>query len=187
MMILRSTLALFACLLEAVASAGCSDSDPQPPKLAPGAIRGCGSVVGGTLPAGWRNGSVIAGPLALWFLGDDPRKLKPSLFAHLPGRPNLYRPYKVLAVVRSGAAVTLAIPEGQRGQVSLVYGVPRVSGGMRISQGFSGERFEACTNVESQFAGGFLVAGPRCPSLDVYAAGAKRQRIRIPFGAPCRT
>jgi hypothetical protein len=121
---LKPTLAVTACLVGAVASAGCSDSGSKPPKLAPGAVRGCGAVVGGALPAGWRSGSLIAGPLALWFLGDDPRKLKPSLFAHLPGRGDLYRPYKVLAVVRSGAAVTLAVPNDQRGKVSLVYGVP---------------------------------------------------------------
>jgi hypothetical protein len=81
--------------------------------------------------------------------------------------------------------VTLAVPNDQKGELSLVYGVPWASCGMKISQGFSAERFEACGSIESQFAGGFLVASPRCVTLDVYVRGAKRRRIHLVFGARC--
>lgn len=141
------------------------------------------------IPAGWaRTHAVSAGPLTLFFFQPISR-LRPKLFA--PVRRGHYRPIKVLAVVRAGRAVTLSVPAAERGRLSLLYapGANRFRPAMRVRDGMTAVRFEPCagdSEPETQFGGGFVVAGARCASLQVSVEGEPGPLpLSVPFGRGC--
>ena len=139
----------------------------------PEAVRRCKTAVYGELDPEWRKRAVVAGPLAL--------------LPYLERRPELFVPdaeLKVIAVVRSGASVTLAVPEAERQRISLLYdsGGPRLNRLFRLSDGTSSVRFIACSRGrETQFNGGFFVRDAHCAAIEVWTRGA---RTRFAAGSP---
>lgn len=148
----------------------------------------CSQSVGGTLPRGWERDAISAGPLSLYFF-EDYHTLKPSLFARVGGHPHLYRPFKVLAIVRRGDTATLAVPRDERPVLSLLYGIPfsRLPDAVPVSRGLTTVTLKGCTSGDTQFAGGFIVAGARCAALDVAGKTRVVRRLSLPFGRTCST
>src|SRR6266508_3988651 len=145
-------------------------------------LRGCRTAVYGEIDPRARGEATVAGPLEL-LAGSAADRLEPDGVA------------KVLAVLRAGQAVTLAVPESERGRLSLLYDLsgpgPRRS--LRLSDGVSAVRFTACakgivagTRVEgaseSQFNGGFFVRGAHCAPIEVWVEGREEPLRRwLPF------
>jgi hypothetical protein len=175
----------------------CGNDSTQPeggPLKAPEAetLRGCRTSVYGDVDPKARREATVAGPLEL-LAGSETdrpaRSFEPDGVA------------KVLAVLRAGEAVTLAVPESQRDRLSLLYDFgsgPRRP--LRFSDGVSAVRFRACaegvvagTRVrgasESQFNGGFFVRGAHCAPIEVWREGREQPLRRwLPFGTggrPC--
>jgi hypothetical protein len=173
---LTHRLAVAAPVLAAGAIAACDGNGSQPSAGEVGpppaeTVRDCRSAVYGKLAPRTRKASVTAGPLAL-------------LVADGGGRA-AYEPsgvVKVLALVRSGETVTLAVPEAERRRLSLLYDLGRgPRRPLRLSDGTSAARFEPCAKSErwaagkpypdaheTQFNGGLYVRGAHCASLDVW-------------------
>jgi hypothetical protein len=194
-----SPVAARAALLAALVSAvlfslpACGNHSAQPAAgehlKAPEAetLRGCRTAVYGEIDPRARSEATVAGPLEL-LAGPD--ALEPDGVA------------KVLAVLRAGKAVTLAVPESERGRLSLLYDMsgPGPRRPLRLSDGVSAVRFTACargmvagTRVkgasESQFNGGFFVRGAHCAPIEVWVEGREEPVQRwLPFGTggrPC--
>ena len=145
----------------------------------PEAVRRCKTAVYGELDPEWRKRAVVAGPLAL--------------LPYLERRPELFVPdaeLKVIAVVRSGASVTLAVPEAERQRISLLYdsGGPRLNRLFRLSDGTSSVRFIACSRGrETQFNGGFFVRDAHCAAIEVWTEGRTNPIRRwLPVGVSDR-
>jgi hypothetical protein len=156
-------------------------------------VRPCETAVYGELAAGWRKNSIVAGPLAFVYGKDYAR---PS-FAVDRGRNGRYHPIKVLVVVENGAVVTVAIPRAARSYASLFYDEARFGTGGRVhvAQGDEQVTFKACRDGESpyarhetQFNGGFIVAGSRCvPLVLTTNKDASQRRVMFSFAAgDCR-
>jgi hypothetical protein len=152
-------------------------------------LRGCRTAVYGDIDPKARSEATVAGPLEL-LAGSAANRLEPDGVA------------KVLAVIRAGEAVTLAVPEPERGRLSLLYDMssPGPRRPLRLSDGVSVVRFSACargivagTRVkgasESQFNGGFFVRGAHCAPIEVWVEGREEPLRRwLPFGTggrPC--
>jgi hypothetical protein len=100
-----------------------------------------------------------------------------------------------LTLVRTGETVTVVVPEGERQRLSLLYDFgPGPKRDLRLSDGTSSVRFEACTasepypgEHETQFNGGFFVRGPQCALLDVWVEGQTGpSRLGVEIGGqPC--
>jgi hypothetical protein len=152
-------------------------------------LRGCRSAVYGEVDPKARSEATVAGPLEL-LAGSAANRLEPDGVA------------KVLAVLRAGKTVTLAVPESEHGRLSLLYDLsgrgPRRP--LRLSDGVWAVRFRACakgivagTRVkgasESQFNGGFFVRGAHCAEIEVWVQGREEPLRRwLPFGTggrPC--
>ena len=151
-------------------------AEPEPE---PEAVRRCKTAVYGELDPEWRKRAVVAGPLAL--------------LPYLERRPELFVPdaeLKVIAVVRSGASVTLAVPEAERQRISLLYdsGGPRLNRLFRLSDGTSSVRFIACSRGrETQFNGGFFVRDAHCAAIEVWTEGRTNPIRRwLPVGVSDR-
>jgi len=104
---------------------------------------------------------------------------------------------KFPVLVRAGHVVTLRVPEGARGHVSLGYG-PLPQGDVQYDDGHPAVTFTACRpgGPSSSNAGpddpvtfwsGFVFATePSCAPLAVYVDGeASPRRMEIPLGASC--
>jgi hypothetical protein len=184
-----------------VSLSACGDDSAQPAVgehlKAPAAetTRGCRTAVYGDIDPRARSEATVAGPLEL-LAGADANQ--PARFFEVGGDA------KVLAVVRAGAAVTLSVPEFERGRLSLLYDDDMSGRGprrpLRLSDGVSAVRFSACAKgmmagarvkgaSESQFNGGFFVRGAHCAQIDVWVEGREVPLRRwIPFGThgrPC--
>ena len=135
-----------------------------------------------------------AGPIAFYFF-EPVASVQRRSFAAIPGRRGYYRPFKVLAVANNGAGeVTVSIPDSHRSRLALVYGVD--AGGrsvgrpaMRVVDGRSAVTFSPCTSsdpAQTQFGGGFVVAGPQCARLEIQVAGRPELvPIALPLGRAC--
>jgi hypothetical protein len=154
-------------------------------------LRDCRTAVYGDIDPMARSEATVVGPLEL-LAGSD---------ANRPARA--FEPdgvAKVLAVLRAGEAVTLAVPESERGRLSLLYDLsgPGPRRPLRLSDGVSAVRFRACakgivagTRVkdasESQFNGGFFVRGAHCAQIEVWVEGREEPLRRwLPFGTSSR-
>jgi streptogramin lyase len=167
-------------------SPGPTPSNPAPFLLS------CSDSVYGQLGNGWQRDSVVVGPIA--FAGLRAAAVEPhKSFAHHRGG---WGGTKTIVVVSEGKAVTVSIPPSERGRLALLYDSSafKLSGGWYSpSEGEQAVTFRACEPGQSpyrafgakgatQFAGGFIVAGAQCASLDVTAAGEPTKHVRIPFG-----
>jgi hypothetical protein len=127
--------------------------------------------------------------LTLFFFGEVRENGRVSLasashFEPVAGRENRYEPDKVLALVRSGAVVTLEVPDDQR-DLSLLYDPERWGGrSFRVADGDRAVTFHSCrgSDYPTQFNGGFVVAGPRCAKLNVVASGREPTTLILSFG-----
>jgi hypothetical protein len=177
------TAALAPCGGESTQSSGRPPADT---------VRGCRTAVYGEIAPEVRRAAVAAGPLALLVLDGGRRAaLEPSAVV------------KVLALVRSGATVTVVVPDTERPRLSLLYEFSRgPERPLRLADGTDSARLSACDPSEewaqgrpypdataTQFNGGFFVRGAHCALLDVWVEGrAEPLRLGIPFGTgkrPC--
>ena len=130
----------------------------------------------------WRDEAVVVGPLAFVGLASlDTRKWS-SLDRPLDGE---YEAVKVPATVEAGATVTVLVPEAETSNLSLLYEFPLPSSAtFRVEDGYRAVTFQACPGEDTTWAGGFVVAGRRCATIDVYVDDLD-QPIRVPmsFGA----
>lgn len=149
----------------------------------------CSSRVSGVLSAGWREEGAGAGGLTFahvtQYAAPDP--------AFSRSRDSLHPAIKLLAVVERGAVVRVVVPELEREDGALLYDDSihhTTDGFVAIADGDPAVTFRGCvtSSVPTQFAGGFVVSGPRCLPLDVYSGSiVEPERIVISFGAgECR-
>jgi len=152
-------------------------------------VASCSASVYGKLPRNWKQDSVVVGPLAfdaLRVAGTEP----PSDI-HGDGIG-----WKVVTVVAKGHRVTVSVPASAADREALLYdpGAFRADGNYTLADGERSVTFEACQPGGSpyrtfgarggtQYAGGFLINGPTCLSLDVQSDGGQPTRVRIPLGA----
>jgi hypothetical protein len=116
---------------------------------------------------------------------------------------------KVGAVLRTGTEMTVAVAEADRTHASMLFRPHPAgeSGLFRVSHGVGAVKFvacrrhldpaaarrecrwtplTACTGRDTQFVGGFIVAGPRCVTFEFWPRGARRPLVRrIGFGVRC--
>jgi hypothetical protein len=160
------------------------DEGAAPPQA--DVVRGCdghrtGVGFGGVSKEAFR-GSLRIGPIALGSLRVFKRWQLPAARA---GQQRFY-PIESIAVVDAGAAVTLAVAPADRDHAGLIYDQSkfRPDGRYRIADMDDVVRFEACADPTfnhgySQFDGGFVVAGRRCFSLDIYVDGHRYRRSAV--------
>jgi hypothetical protein len=192
-------VALAACTAEAPAgravgstaapAAPTTAAPTRPPGPAGAFVRTCESSVYGDLGDGWRKQSVVVGPLA--FVALRYAAKQPAVdFRRRGGR---YQGLKALAVVKAGATVTLTVPAAERRHLSLLYdpGAWTESNQYRLADGDPAVTFQSCPPAQTppgadgtQFNGGFLVAGPRCATLEVSTPQWRTpRRVTVSFGA----
>lgn len=179
-------------------AAGCTGSpSPRPAahptssemgkaSLASAFQRTCDSSVYGTLTKNWRSTAVTAGPISWPYLRRSRDIPSDAFRAHHGRHPAM----KVLALVRHGAVVEVAVPPREQRQVELLYdgSAFRDSGGYRMGDGEPAVTFHGCAQGQpamgpgpTQFNGGFILSGARCVTLEV-SWGSNSRRVRIPFG-----
>jgi hypothetical protein len=161
-----------------------------------GFVRTCASSAYGTLDSGaWREHSIIAGPVAFYY-ADQYRAKAASELAPVRGKSDRYPGQKMLLLVHADAVATVAVPQGVRGSVALLYNPAAWNdrNEYTIDDGENAVRFRACKrgqtpptggrpNAMTQFNGAFVVAGARCVPLDVFVRGKRPIRINLSFGA----
>jgi hypothetical protein len=193
-------LALAACTAEGPAGwAAGTTAAPAPPATvattrppagpAGAFVRTCESSVYGDLGGGWRAQSVVVGPLAFVAL----RYAATQPAADFRRRGGRYQGLKALAVVAAGATVTLTVPAAERRHLALLYDPAawKEDNRYRLDEGDTAVTFQSCPPEQTppgadgtQFNGGFLVAGPRCATLEVATpAWRTPRRVTVSFGA----
>jgi hypothetical protein len=160
-------------------------------------VRRCDTSVYGRLDSrGWRQHSIIAGPLVIYY-ADQFARQEGSYFEPIGGEDDHYAGQKLLLLVRRGAVATVVVPESERRYVALLYNPAAWNdrNAYRIDDGESAVTFKACKkgetapvggppNAMTQFNGGFVVAGARCAGLDVRVRGQQRAiPVTLSFGA----
>jgi hypothetical protein len=150
-------------------------------------VRDCRSAVYGDLGKNWRRDAIGARPLV--FVGGKAfARWSRSSLAPMRGTTDRYQAQKVLVIVNSGAAVTVSVPAAERRSFALLYDPSQFKqSSYRVSDGEWKVTFHACRWQETGgftpgFNGGFIVAGPRCVSLDVLVQGRVRSRLSLPLG-----
>jgi hypothetical protein len=188
----RRGLALVLMLLTACSFGDVSHRSSGTSRPTAPFIRGCDSSVFGMLARGWRDDALVIGPLAFAYLPSFASPKSRHLFRAPGGR---YRGQKVLAIVETGPDVTVRVPAWEQDRLSLLYG-PAGSklGRFNVSEGESSVRFVPCNRGESpfgtspilqretQFNGGFIVAGAQCAALDISVGDGASQRVWVSFG-----
>jgi hypothetical protein len=149
-------------------------------------VRTCASSVYGVLEKNWRRnpGTVVAGPVAFPNVFAQSASEPASTFAPLGGQ---YEGQKVLLVVAARTTVRLVIPPRDRLRLRLLYDPHSwdPSGRYRLAAGNVATIFHSCSD-ETQFNGGFIVAGPQCAHVLVYVARRRQPfAARLPFGRKC--
>jgi hypothetical protein len=137
--------------------------------------RGCSDAVFGDIgkASRWHSYSAVSGPLALIGLRDAAHA-KPAAIraAYRKGQGA----FKVLAIVLHGRAVTVSVPVAERRHVALLYDGSRFQQPQTVANGERAVTFRACPPAgtstrtwreATQWAGGVVVDGPRCVTLDV--------------------
>ena len=100
------------------------------------------------------------------------------------GRNGRYFLQKALAVVEAGALVKMEVPESARDRLALSYGLSGRSDNLyALADGHPTWALRACDDTETQFNGGFIVAGAQCAPLDVFVEGQSAPiRVTLSFG-----
>ena len=161
-------------------------------------MRGCATANPGLGPneglaPGWHSpstGAIVAGPITWPYL-----RLLAQHSGGLAPRHGLAPGVKALIVVAAGAVVRVGIPANESARLSLDYSnVPPRNARQnlfRVADGASRVTFKACASgqgPQTEFAGGFLVAGAQCARIDIYTSVSNRPiRRQIAFGVPQRS
>lgn len=105
-------------------------------------------------------------------------------------RPGSYGAATMRIRVRAGEQATLTVPSERRAHVSLIYTArardrenPGAQGAYRVDDGDPAVTFRACPDQDTEFLGGFVVAGARCVPLRITEPGRPGQRRLLSFGA----
>jgi hypothetical protein len=165
---------------------GGASSSPAPPVI------GCAIAVQGPVNAR-APGTLVAGPVA-W----------PALRNITPRNASKYRPHqglarfvKLLLLVKHGAPTTLTIPAKQRSRLALYYGnyvAPRSTwhgvSWYRLSDGQSALTFQPCPQTQTgrtwtQFAGGLIIKGAQCATINISRGSSRQLHPRLPLGKHC--
>ncbi len=183
------------CFLSCVATA----CGVEGPLTAADVVVRCSESVRGVLEEGWQKRSIIVGPISFVGMAEDPKASPASSFEPRNGR---FGGWKQLVFLEEGARAVVSVPKSHRDVVSLLYGErdrttspDPTDPTFLVSDGAASVEFVACrsgepvpaglTNLaETQFAGGLIVAGARCVSLDVAVSGQMIRRVEVPFGIP---
>jgi len=154
-------------------------------------VRNCRSAVYGDVGKNWRRNAIGVGPIAFVQAKAFARWSRSS-FAPVRGTTDRYHAQKVLVVVDSGATVTVTVPAAELRSFSLLYDPSQFDeNSYRVANGERKVTFHACRWQQSGgfmpgFNGGFIVAGPRCVSLNVFVNGKPRARLSLPLGVAAR-
>lgn len=155
-----AALVLLACTSNAPTPSA-SGNSPAPM----GFIRDCGSAVFGE--PNMKN-AIRIGPLALAG-AHSARKLPLRAFQQHRGR---YGAIKVVAVITGDQDVTVTVPSSQRRILTLLYDPNAQANkyGFLFSAGDPRVTFEACSDVDMNYNGGFIAKQPICAKLQVQTA-----------------
>jgi hypothetical protein len=160
-------------------------------------VRTCQMSVYGKLDApAWRDHSIIAGPLVLYY-ADQFARQSSSGFAPIAGESGRYAGQKLLVLIRRGAVATVVVPESERRHAALLFDPAAWNdrNAYRLEDGESAVTFKACKpgqrspvggarNAMTQFNGGFVIVGARCVPLEVVVRGEGRTiPVKLSFGA----
>ncbi|MGH8937227.1 MAG: hypothetical protein ACRDXD_13370 [Acidimicrobiia bacterium] len=140
------------------------------------------AISGGPGTGNWRENAVVQGSLAFIGLADsDPRKWVALDRPH-QGR---YEAIKSPVTLEAGATVTVVVPDSERTSLALLYDPEaRGSGMYSVEEGQGAVTFQACEGRETAWAGGFVVAGRRCTTIDLYFEDIDEPSgVVISFGA----
>jgi hypothetical protein len=141
-------------------------------------VRSCDTSVFGDLGRGWREGAVLAGPLA--FVGARGYADAPA--RTLEGRGDRWSGQKVLVRVTGGAVVTVEIAREARAFAGLLYDPSHFNTNVP-ERAVAAVRFEPCpAQSATQFNGAFLVDGVRCVPVTVTVEGMQPQDRVLEFG-----
>lgn len=124
----------------------------------------------------------MVGPLALYSFGQTTHDGRASLLD--PSSIDPAHPVKLLALVRPGDVVSLAIPPSEEREVSLAYrpGIQPAT----VAEGDTTVTYHACTPPSgtrpgiahwTQFNGGLVVAGARCATFIVRTQSSTREFV----------
>jgi hypothetical protein len=150
-------------------------------------VRTCETRAWGELGADHREHSIVVGPLVFLYLKDF-ATARPEDYTGPDGR--LDPMLKVAVLVEAGAAVNVTVAPAAPEQAILLY---RWSDGSApAAESFDGDQsvtFQACTDADTIFTGGFRVSGPSCVPLDVRVAdmGEPQRMMAAFFNKDCRS
>jgi hypothetical protein len=145
------------------------------------------------LPKGWRQSpdTLSAGPIAWLGLG-RPNYGRNAVEPHGSLAPAV----KAMLTIRDGTRARVVIPTDERTRLSLDYNdaVPQNArlNLYRVNEGTAAVTFAACSRTaagasRTNFAGGFIVAGPQCARIAIYPGGSGQPTWRrVAFGVPAR-
>ena len=145
-----------------------------------GNARGCDASVSGGLGSNWRDGAVVAGPVAFV---DLRLAATPSPLVSPRDRTGIV---KALIVLDAGTSVRLAVAGAARRHARLMYTAESLGLGRRnapLRVGTPSVMLTACSGRDTQFNGGFIVDGRRCVPLEISQPGRSTERITISLGA----
>jgi hypothetical protein len=156
-----------------------------------GYVRDCGTDVYGDLgPARrWQRRSILVGPFAFVWIRDAARVSNRTIMrAYRAGQGA----FKILALVKPGREVTVAVPLAERRHVALLYDPSRFNQAQTVANGERAVIFRACKRAgtgrsswrqATQFNGGIVVDRARCVVLDLrISTRGPSRRIRAAFG-----
>lgn len=146
----------------------------------PSVVVDCGRTISGQLPSGWRRrsaGAVVAGPIAWYAVRQNANHVAISR-SHF---------VEAIAVVDPQRSVTVSIPPAEQGRLSLDYTSVSPRRRFHLSQGAGSVTFKPCSGPvgQTQFDGGFIVAGPQCAEVEIRPAGEAPLLARFSLGRSC--
>lgn len=151
--------------------------------------RTCEDSVHGDLGDGWRENSIVVQRLA--FVGARDFRDAPRRWFRKADN-STYKTQKVLVSIQNGDDVTVRIPRRHRRSAAFVYDRALFERRLRISEGDYQVTFDVCKDTlespyraeDTQYNGGFVVAGARCVPVNVLDENRERiKRVEISFGA----
>jgi len=100
-----------------------------------------------------------------------------------------YAVAEALVRIAAGSQATLSVASAQRSSVALLYTRrarnqerPGAPGAYRAVDGDPSVTFHACSQADTDFLGGIVVAGPRCVAMTFTSPGRRPAHLRLAFG-----
>lgn len=137
----------------------------------------CGDAVSGELGSKWRAHATSVGSLHV--IGGQSREVpSPSVLVDTAPTPGQITFIKTLLVVQSGQTVTIELPSSQR-RVALWYKTTGLPQSPSLGDGTVAVTFEACPEMDTQFAGGFLAESHVKSVVILVVEGARRKALTL--------